>query len=106
MLQVVSVYETGLPHVLDPHTLDTLGPDNFGGALKLKQFAAHFRIDSENNVRSGQRREGERRRGEEKGGRGEEKGGRGGMGEGREEGGRGKVMRKNDGEFVCLPPSD
>lgn len=44
------MYETGLPYVLDPHTLNTLGPENFNGALRLKQFAAHFRIDSQNQV--------------------------------------------------------
>lgn len=46
------MYESGLPYVLDPHTLNTLGPDNFNGALRLKQFAAHFRIDSQNQVLS------------------------------------------------------
>ncbi len=51
-LQVVSSYETGLPHTLDPHTLDTLGLDNFNGSLKLKAFAAHFRLDMRNNVRT------------------------------------------------------
>ena len=66
------MYETGLPYVLDPHTLDTLGTDTFNGALMLSQFAAHFRIDSENDVSEG------RSEGVRKG----EKGGRGGEGEG------------------------
>lgn len=46
--KVISSYETGLPHTLDPHTLDTLGLDDFNGALKLKAFAAHFRLDMKN----------------------------------------------------------
>lgn len=49
-LQVISCYETGLPHTLDLHTLETLGLDDFNGALKLKAFAAHFRIDMHNKV--------------------------------------------------------
>lgn len=44
------MYESGLPYMLDPHTLNTLGPENFNGALRLNQFAAHFRIDSLNQV--------------------------------------------------------
>ena len=48
--QIVSSYETGLPHTLDPHTLDTLGLDDFNGTLKLKAFGAHFRIDMKNKV--------------------------------------------------------
>ena len=44
------MYETGLPHTLDPHTLETLGPDTFNGALTLKAFAAHFRIDARQDV--------------------------------------------------------
>lgn len=45
VLQVVSVYETSLPYSLDPHTLETLGMETFNGALTLKAFAAHFRLD-------------------------------------------------------------
>jgi all-trans-8'-apo-beta-carotenal 15,15'-oxygenase len=39
-----------MPYCLDPHTLETLGPDDLCGALKLKALAAHFRIDAENQV--------------------------------------------------------
>ena len=46
----MSCYETGLPHALDPSTLDTLGLDDFNGALKLKSFAAHFRLDAKNKA--------------------------------------------------------
>lgn len=52
LVQVVSVYETGLPHTLDPHTLDTLGTDTFNGALTLSAFAAHFRLDMKKEVRN------------------------------------------------------
>ncbi|XP_065186403.1 apocarotenoid-15,15'-oxygenase-like [Sycon ciliatum] len=43
--KLLSVYETGLPHSLDAHTLQTLGPDDLGGALTMGVFAAHFRLD-------------------------------------------------------------
>ncbi|KAL5459802.1 hypothetical protein EMCRGX_G033178 [Ephydatia muelleri] len=46
--KIVSCYETGLPHSLDPVTLDTRGVDTFNGALELKVLAAHFRLDMEN----------------------------------------------------------
>ena len=48
--QVVSCYETSLPHSLDPFTLDTRGVDTFNGVLKLKVLAAHFRLDVRNMV--------------------------------------------------------
>ena len=48
--QVLSVYETGLPHCLDPHTLETLGLEDFNGALRVKALAAHFRLDMKNKV--------------------------------------------------------
>ena len=44
------MYETGPPHCLDPGTLETLGEDDFNGELKLKAFAAHFRLDMKNKV--------------------------------------------------------
>ena len=47
---MISCYETGLPYCLDPHTLNTLGPDDLGGQLKLKTLAAHFRLDMEKDV--------------------------------------------------------
>ena len=49
-LKVISVYETGLPYSLDPHTLETLGVETFNGALALKSFAAHFRLDMKQEV--------------------------------------------------------
>ena len=48
--KVLTSYETGVPYCLDPHTLETLGPDNLNGHLQLGCFAAHFRIDSERKV--------------------------------------------------------
>ncbi len=40
--------EQGLPLALDPETLETLGPYNFGGALNpVSPFAAHPKIDPE-----------------------------------------------------------
>ena len=44
------MYETGLPYTLDPHTLETVGMDTFNGALTLKAFAAHFRLDMKQGV--------------------------------------------------------
>lgn len=44
------MYETGLPYCLDPHTLETVGMDTFNGALTLKAFAAHFRLDMKKDV--------------------------------------------------------
>eukprot|EP00494_Astrolonche_serrata_P028341 UN28607 len=43
--KLVTCYETKLPHVLDPSTLKTIGPDNMNKTLHLKVLAAHFRID-------------------------------------------------------------
>lgn len=45
--KVLTCYETGVPYCLDPHTLETLGPDYLNGHLQFGCFAAHFRIDSE-----------------------------------------------------------
>ena len=39
-----------MPHCLDPHTLETLGPENLNGHLSLGSFAAHYRIDPDNQV--------------------------------------------------------
>ena len=35
---------------MDPYTLDTLGEETFNGALKVKAFAAHFRLDMTQQV--------------------------------------------------------
>uniref|UniRef100_A0A7M5UU79 Uncharacterized protein n=1 Tax=Clytia hemisphaerica TaxID=252671 RepID=A0A7M5UU79_9CNID len=43
--KILALYETHLPHSLDPYTLETLGLDNLGGNLKLGNCAVHFRID-------------------------------------------------------------
>lgn len=43
--KILALYETHLPHALDPYTLETLGLDNLGGQLKLGNCAVHFRID-------------------------------------------------------------
>jgi carotenoid cleavage dioxygenase-like enzyme len=37
--------EEGLPYELDPNTLDTLGPSDFGGAWKSQTFTAHPKYD-------------------------------------------------------------
>jgi carotenoid cleavage dioxygenase-like enzyme len=37
--------EDGLPHELDPNTLETLGPVDFGGAWKSQTFTAHAKMD-------------------------------------------------------------
>jgi len=39
-----------VPYCLDPYTLETLGPETMGGALKLGALAAHFRIDADKQV--------------------------------------------------------
>ncbi len=49
-VQILTVYETKYPYCLDPQTLDTLGEETLNGTLKLKVFAAHFRLDMINNV--------------------------------------------------------
>lgn len=35
----------GLPHCLDPTTLETIGEEDLGGTLNLKVLGAHFRYD-------------------------------------------------------------
>ena len=40
-----SMKEESLPTRLDPHTLDTIGEWNFGGALRATSFTAHPKID-------------------------------------------------------------
>jgi carotenoid cleavage dioxygenase len=37
--------EDGLPHEIDPDTLETLGPTDFGGAWKSQTFTAHPKLD-------------------------------------------------------------
>jgi all-trans-8'-apo-beta-carotenal 15,15'-oxygenase len=55
---LLALWEAGLPHALDPRTLETLGPYDFGGALRPRTwmsrvrgaeapFAAHPRRDPE-----------------------------------------------------------
>lgn len=51
------MYETGLPYTMDPHTLETTGADTFNGALTLKAFAAHFRLDMKQGVSKLDRRQ-------------------------------------------------
>jgi carotenoid cleavage dioxygenase len=40
-----SMKEESLPTRLDPHTLDTIGEWDFGGALRASSFTAHPKID-------------------------------------------------------------
>lgn len=49
-LKLLALYETHLPHTLDPYTLETLGLDDLGGKLKLGNCAVHFRIDPKTKV--------------------------------------------------------
>jgi len=45
--KIMTCYEYGLPHALDPCTLKTLGADNLRGSLKeVKAMCAHFRYDA------------------------------------------------------------
>jgi carotenoid cleavage dioxygenase-like enzyme len=39
--------EEGLPYEIDPNTLETLGPSDFGGAWKSQTFTAHPKFDPE-----------------------------------------------------------
>lgn len=43
--KLFTLKEDGLPHRIDPHTLDTLGPWDFAGAWKSQTFTAHPKID-------------------------------------------------------------
>ncbi|KAF9970848.1 hypothetical protein BGZ73_006298 [Actinomortierella ambigua] len=43
--KLLSAYEVGLPHCLDPTSLETLGEDDLNGTLSLKVLGAHFRYD-------------------------------------------------------------
>ncbi|KAK3814651.1 MAG: carotenoid oxygenase [Linnemannia gamsii] len=43
--KVLSAHETGLPHCLDPTTLETIGEEDLGGTLQLRVLGAHFRYD-------------------------------------------------------------
>ncbi|KAG0051386.1 hypothetical protein BGZ83_003809 [Gryganskiella cystojenkinii] len=43
--KVLSAHETGLPHCLDPTTLETIGEEDLDGTLKLRVLGAHFRYD-------------------------------------------------------------
>lgn len=43
--RLLSLWEGGLPHELDPRTLDTLGPSTLDGVLPEKgPFAAHYKV--------------------------------------------------------------
>ncbi|CAG9461377.1 unnamed protein product [Pedinophyceae sp. YPF-701] len=42
--EVLTFNESGLPHALDPITLDTKGETDLGGAIKEGPFHAHYRI--------------------------------------------------------------
>lgn len=50
LLQILALYETHLPHSLDPYTLETLGLDDLNGSLKLGNCAVHYRIDPDTMV--------------------------------------------------------
>lgn len=42
--RLLALWEGGLPHVLDPETLETLGTESFGSSIEAP-FLAHVRID-------------------------------------------------------------
>jgi all-trans-8'-apo-beta-carotenal 15,15'-oxygenase len=47
--KLLALWEAGLPHRLNPHTLETLGPDSLDGVLGTKTpFSAHPRFDPGN----------------------------------------------------------
>ena len=43
--RLFAIKEDGLPHELDPDTLETLGKFNFGGKLRSPHFTAHPKLD-------------------------------------------------------------
>ena len=43
--RLFAIKEDGLPHELDPDTLETLGKFNFGGQLRSPHFTAHPKLD-------------------------------------------------------------
>jgi len=43
--KLFTLKEDGLPHQIDPSTLDTIGPYDFNGAWKSETFTAHPKID-------------------------------------------------------------
>lgn len=43
--RLFALKEDGLPHQIDPNTLETIGPSNFGGGWKSQTFTAHPKID-------------------------------------------------------------
>lgn len=43
--RLYALKEDGLPHAIDPNTLETLGPIDFAGAWKSQTFSAHPKID-------------------------------------------------------------
>jgi carotenoid cleavage dioxygenase len=45
--RLMALKEVGLPHVIDPNTLETTGRWDFGGKYKSRTFSAHPKIDSE-----------------------------------------------------------
>jgi carotenoid cleavage dioxygenase len=46
---LLALAERGLPYALDPDTLETRGPDPYGGQVEAKTFAAHPRVDPHKN---------------------------------------------------------
>ncbi|KAL4889467.1 carotenoid oxygenase [Aspergillus ambiguus] len=46
---VLALAERGLPYALDPDTLETRGPDPYGGQTVAKTFAAHPKVDPNKN---------------------------------------------------------
>jgi all-trans-8'-apo-beta-carotenal 15,15'-oxygenase len=45
--RLFSLYESGLPHELDPATLNTVGESTVGGQLETPVLAAHYRVVSQ-----------------------------------------------------------
>ncbi|KIY95659.1 lignostilbene-alpha,beta-dioxygenase [Monoraphidium neglectum] len=42
--KLLALYESGLPHELDPRTLETVGESTVGGQLETPVLAAHYRV--------------------------------------------------------------
>ena len=45
-VKFLALAERGLPYALDPDTLETRGPDPYGGQVAAKTFAAHPKVGS------------------------------------------------------------
>ena len=42
--KLLALWENGLPHELDPYTLDTIGESRLNGQVTTKALGAHYRV--------------------------------------------------------------